>query len=92
MLVIGLRRALMLSCCPPTFRRTFRALGARRVVVALPVASAEACQKLDHEADEVICLSTPALFRAVGEWYADFSQTLDEEVTQLLRSPPVGAR
>lgn len=71
--------------------RATRALGAQRVVVALPVAAPEACQKLDHEADEVVCLSTPALFRAVGEWYVDFTQTRDEEVVDLLKkSRPAG--
>jgi erythromycin esterase-like protein/predicted phosphoribosyltransferase len=62
-----------------------------RVVVAVPVAPAEVCAALREEADEVICLLTPPDFRAVGVWYADFTQTTDEEVRQLLeraRRPP----
>jgi putative phosphoribosyl transferase len=35
-------------------------------------------------ADEVVCLELPAHLRSVGEWYADFSQTSDEEVVRLL--------
>ncbi|MEW2138456.1 phosphoribosyltransferase family protein [Streptomyces sp. NPDC005409] len=61
-----------------------RAQGAGRVVLAVPVAPPDAIAWLATEADEVVCLSTPRAFRAVGEWYADFSQTPDEEVVDLL--------
>lgn len=64
--------------------RAVRKLHAKKVVVALPVASMEACELLTNEADEVICLGTPAGFYAVGQWYEEFSQTTDEEVTDLL--------
>jgi predicted phosphoribosyltransferase len=55
-----------------------------RIVVAVPVASAEACEALAREADEAICAATPEPFRAVGLWYANFGQTSDAEVTALL--------
>ncbi|MEC4015377.1 phosphoribosyltransferase family protein [Streptomyces sp. H27-D2] len=61
-----------------------RAQGAARVVLAVPVAPADAVARLRTEADEVVCLSTPGAFSAVGEWYRDFSQTPDEEVVSLL--------
>ncbi|MCX4694681.1 alpha/beta fold hydrolase [Streptomyces sp. NBC_01408] len=61
-----------------------RALGAARVVLATPVAPPDAASRLRSSADEVVCLSTPHAFRAVGEWYADFTQTSDEEVVALL--------
>jgi putative phosphoribosyl transferase len=61
-----------------------RAHGARRVVLAVPVGAADAIAALRHDADDVVCLETPAWFRAIGQWYADFSQTSDEEVMQLL--------
>lgn len=61
-----------------------RAQGAARVVLAVPVAPPDAVAWLRTEADEVVCLSTPRAFRAVGEWYQDFSQTPDEEVVALL--------
>jgi putative phosphoribosyl transferase len=64
-----------------------RALGAARVVVAVPVASAEAVRMLAALADEVICLEQPAFFMAVGQWYADFTQVSDEEVRELLAAP-----
>ncbi|MEU4211018.1 alpha/beta family hydrolase [Streptomyces sp. NPDC026206] len=62
-----------------------RAQGAARVVLAVPVAPPDAAAAFREEVDELVCLSTPALFSAVGEWYRDFSQTSDEEVVELLR-------
>ena len=53
-------------------------------MVAVPTASAETCEELRSEADEVVCATTPEPFRAVGLWYEDFSQTSDEEVRELL--------
>jgi putative phosphoribosyl transferase len=62
-----------------------RSLGAERLVAAVPVAPKESCDALLAVLDEVVCASTPARFMAVGEWYEDFSQTSDEEVSDLLR-------
>jgi predicted phosphoribosyltransferase len=56
-----------------------------RIVVAVPVASADTCDALQSEVDEVVCGVTPEPFWAVGQWYGDFSQTSDEEVRDLLR-------
>lgn len=64
--------------------RAARRLGAERVAVALPVASIEAHERLRSEADDVICAIVPTVFYAVGQWYRDFAQTTDAEVTQLL--------
>jgi len=61
-----------------------RRLNPARVVVAVPVGAPDTCQQLRELADEVACVFTPEPFRAVGLWYADFSQTTDEEVRQLL--------
>lgn len=61
-----------------------RAMGARTVVVAVPVGSAEAVRRLRRIADEVVCLETPLDFRAVGEWFDDFSPVPDEAVRRLL--------
>ena len=64
--------------------RATQKLGASRIVVALPVASAEALRTLRAAADEVACILTPAAFRSVGEWYQRFEQTSDTEVSTLL--------
>jgi putative phosphoribosyl transferase len=61
-----------------------RRLHPARVVVAVPVGAWQTCQDLREVADEVACALTPEPFRAVGLWYADFSQTTDAEVRQLL--------
>src|SRR6478736_1065418 len=60
--------------------------GARRVVVALPVCPPDTAAVLAAEADELVCLRSPAGFQAVGLEYADFSPPHDEEVAGLLRS------
>ncbi|MFJ6851620.1 phosphoribosyltransferase family protein [Streptomyces sp. NPDC091271] len=68
-----------------------RAQGAASVVLAVPVASPDVADRLREDVDEVVCLSTPHLFSAVGEWYRDFSQTSDEEVVSLLARASGGA-
>lgn len=61
-------------------------LGAREVIVAVPVASRQAIARLEAEADRVLCLLVPEPFAAVGYWYEDFTQTDDAEVRRLLDS------
>jgi predicted phosphoribosyltransferase len=62
-----------------------RAAQPQRIIVAVPVASREAVRLLGTVADEVVSVFTPEHFRAVGLWYADFGQTSDDEVRELLR-------
>lgn len=54
------------------------------VVVAVPIGSRQACDRLTREADDVICLAAPEPFHAVGRWYNDFHQVTDAEVQNLL--------
>ncbi|MDP3973293.1 MAG: phosphoribosyltransferase family protein [Candidatus Daviesbacteria bacterium] len=58
----------------------------KKIVLAVPVASKESAEKLKSEVDELIILETPRLFRAVGEFYQEFTEVRDEEVIQLLSS------
>jgi putative phosphoribosyl transferase len=67
-----------------------RQLGPARVVVAVPVGSAETCADFEGEADETVCAKEPEPFYAVGTWYEDFSQTTDDEVRDLLRRSAAG--
>jgi len=62
-----------------------RQLKPARLIVAVPVAPKATCARLLREADEVVCVETPKLFYAIGQFYDDFSQVEDEEVTELLR-------
>ena len=64
--------------------RASRQGGAARVVVAVPVGAAAACRRIGAEADELVCLSQPADFQAVGQVYEDFTQTTDTEVLRAL--------
>ncbi|WP_442576800.1 phosphoribosyltransferase [Microbacterium sp. F51-2R] len=64
--------------------RVARALGASRIVLAAPVGPPDVAQRVADDADEVICVSQPEDFSAVGSAYQEFAQTSDEEVEQLL--------
>jgi putative phosphoribosyl transferase len=57
---------------------------ATRIVVAIPVAPASACNAIRMEADEVVCVAEPEMFLAVSQWYENFTQTTDEDVRSLL--------
>ncbi|MDD4891545.1 MAG: phosphoribosyltransferase family protein [Phycisphaerae bacterium] len=63
-----------------------RQLQPQRVIVAVPVAPPETVRELGSQVDEMVCLSAPADFDGVGRWYADFSQTSDRQVRDLLES------
>ena len=57
----------------------------RKLIVAVPVSSQEAAERIRRVVDEFICLHTPFPFYGVGRFYKDFSQTTDEEVIALLQ-------
>jgi putative phosphoribosyl transferase len=65
--------------------RALRKANAAMIVLAVPVAPAEAIASLRDECDKILCLSKPTDFRAVDQHYEDFSQTTDSEVVKLLR-------
>ena len=57
---------------------------AKKVVLAVPVAAPDSLERLGKQVDEVVCLSAPADFYAVGSFYRAFDQTSDAEVIRLL--------
>ncbi|WKZ67080.1 MAG: phosphoribosyltransferase family protein [Flavobacteriales bacterium] len=61
-----------------------RQAGAKRVVVAVPVAAVQTVEQLQELADEVVCAETPDDLYAIGAHYEDFAQTSDAEVIALL--------
>ncbi len=70
-----------------TMRAAIEVLRSQRpkdIVVAVPVAPRLAYEELQNEVDEVVCVTIPSSFRAIGQWYEDFTQTKDEEVRNLL--------
>lgn len=56
----------------------------KKIVLAVPVAPREAIELLKKEVDELICLKTPELFYAVGQFYERFDQVSDGEVVDIL--------
>ena len=64
--------------------RALRQMEPAKIVVATPVASTSACDRIQPEADELVCLETPEPFYGVGQFYRDFSQISDAEVNELL--------
>jgi len=62
-----------------------RAHGAARVVLAVPVAPRGWQARIAGAADELVCVHTPGDFFAIGQFYADFSQTTDDEVIACLQ-------
>jgi putative phosphoribosyl transferase len=56
-----------------------------RLVVAVPVAPLSTCNRLKREVDDFVCLYAPKDFYAIGQFYENFLQLADEEVTELLR-------
>jgi predicted phosphoribosyltransferase len=70
--------------------RSVAHLGARRVVLGVPVGPPSTIDRLEAVADEVVCPNVRPDLGSVGEWYGDFRQTTDEEVLALLSSPGSG--
>jgi len=62
-----------------------RKQNAKRIVVAAPVASTNAVERMQRVADHVQALLVDPDFDAVGRYYQEFSQTTDDEVLELLR-------
>ncbi len=65
---------------------SLRAKSPKKLVCAVPVAPPDTLAKVKPYADEVVCLSAPQMFYAVGQFYASFPQVSDEEVISLLGS------
>jgi putative phosphoribosyl transferase len=63
---------------------TVRKRKPKSVVVAVPVAPADAVETLSHDGYKVVCLETPGPFLAIGEFYVDFEQVEDGEVKRIL--------
>ena len=67
--------------------RAVRATGPQSIVVAVPVGPQSVCRELAREADDVVCVTMPPAFDAVGQVYADFHQITDDEVREMLNTP-----
>jgi putative phosphoribosyl transferase len=63
----------------------------KEVVVAVPVAPADAVETLASDGNRVICLETPGPFLAIGEFYGSFDQVEDGEVKRILEQSRAGS-
>ncbi|MFW6024018.1 MAG: phosphoribosyltransferase [Dichotomicrobium sp.] len=61
-----------------------------RIVLAVPVAPPSTVEELRDEVDDVVCLETPAAFRAISLYYREFNQVSDDEVARVLAGSGVG--
>jgi len=65
--------------------RTLRAKKPEKLICAVAVASQEAARSMAHEADATVCLTVPAEFYAVGQFFDNFAQVTDDDVVATLR-------
>jgi predicted phosphoribosyltransferase len=72
--------------------RAVRKKQARQIIMAAPVSSLSAHERLNRFAGRVVTLLTDPDLSAVGRYYDDFSPTEDEEVLALLRRHPTNYR
>ncbi len=63
-----------------------RAHKPKKIILAVPVAAGDSLAELSHDVDDLVCLYTPAFFMAVGQFYENFEEVSDEEVTALLKN------
>lgn len=65
-----------------------RRRGAKAIVVAVGVAPLDSVHEIQGLADEVVCLYVPETFRAVGQFFEDFSEVTDDDVVAALAALP----
>jgi len=65
--------------------RALRGRKPKKLIGAVAVASSEAARAMLHECDALVCLSVPAEFYAVGQFFDDFAQVSDEEVIAIMK-------
>ncbi|MFH1253804.1 MAG: phosphoribosyltransferase [bacterium] len=63
-----------------------RGLGAKRVIIAVPVIPQDQIKGLARLSDELIYLDAPVNFGAISIFYQDFSQVNDEQVIKLMQA------
>lgn len=79
--VIVVDDGIATGTCMRAAIKALRQQGAKRIMVAVPVAPPQQLQLLRKLVDDVACLATPAAFDAIGSFYEDFHQLSDDEVS-----------
>jgi putative phosphoribosyl transferase len=62
-----------------------RAKKPAKLICAVPVSPPDTLEKIRPLCDDLVCLSAPPDFRAVGQFYMDFNQISDDEVIEILK-------
>jgi putative phosphoribosyl transferase len=57
----------------------------KKVVIAVPVGPPDTVALIAKDVDEMVCLSTPDDFYAIGQFYENFVQVEDEEAIEILK-------
>ena len=58
----------------------------KKIIVAVPVLAKDTIKIIKKEAEELIYLEAPLLFRAIGAFYREFTQTTDQEVIEIMKN------
>ncbi len=65
--------------------RAVKKMGAKEIVLAVPVCAKDTKVVMLDEVDNLICMLAPRDFAAVGYWYESFTQVEDSEVIRILK-------
>ena len=65
--------------------KSVRKQGAKKVILAAPVAPEDTVERLSQEVDEVICPEVPEEFYAVGMHYESFNEVTDKEIAAIIK-------
>jgi putative phosphoribosyl transferase len=66
--------------------KSIKRLGAKKIIVAVPVAPKDTCEEIKEMVDALVCPLHPTFFYAVGQFYQDFQQTEDIEVVDIMKN------
>ncbi len=56
-----------------------------KLIAAMPVGPEDTIRRLAEDVDEMLCLRTPPLFAAVGQFYRQFYPVEDEDMLEILK-------
>jgi len=65
--------------------KSVQAEKAQKIIAAVPVSPVDTYEEIREMVDEIICLSVPPLFQAVGQFYLNFGQTTDADVIEIMK-------
>lgn len=64
--------------------KDLKSLDPKQIILAVPVAPPETILEIKETVDDVLCLYSPEIFFAIGQFYENFFQVSDEEVIDIM--------